>query len=62
MSINSQNTLVYSETEGKTIATVGVDNIIVVDTGDALLVLDKYRSGDVKKVVEQLEKDNPELL
>lgn len=62
LDIDSKNVLVYSNTEGKKIATVGVDNIIVVDTGDALLVLDKYRSGDVKTVVEQLQQDNPELL
>lgn len=61
VSIDTKNTLVYTDS-GKTIATVGVDNLIVVDTGDSILICDKYRSGDVKNVVEQLKKDNPELL
>ncbi len=40
----------------KLIALVGVKNLIVVDTGDALLVCKKNRSQDVKEIVEQLKK------
>ncbi|MEZ4569723.1 MAG: hypothetical protein R2849_05225 [Thermomicrobiales bacterium] len=36
------------------IALVGVDNLIVVDTGDALLVCDRSRAQDVKAVVDRL--------
>jgi mannose-1-phosphate guanylyltransferase len=32
-----------------------VDNLIIVDTADALLVADRSRSQDVKRVVEQLK-------
>ncbi|GAA5217698.1 mannose-1-phosphate guanylyltransferase/mannose-6-phosphate isomerase [Corallincola platygyrae] len=39
------------------IATVGLDNLIVVDTKDALLVADKSKVQDVKKVVDALKKD-----
>lgn len=38
----------------KLIAAVGVDNIIVVDTEDALLICDKDHAGDIKKVLENL--------
>lgn len=61
LSVDTKNTLVYSDS-GKTIATIGLDNVIVVDTGDALLICDKYRSGDVKTVVEKLKEDKPEVL
>jgi mannose-1-phosphate guanylyltransferase len=37
------------------IATVGLDNIIIVDTKDALLVAHKDKVQDVKKVVEALK-------
>ncbi len=40
----------------KLVALVGVKNIIVVDTGDALLVCKKSRAQDVKEIVEQLRK------
>lgn len=53
--VDTKNTLVYSET-GKLIATVGLRNKIIVETEDALLICDKYRSADVKKILEELKK------
>ena len=41
----------------KLVALVGVKNLIVVDTGDALLVCKKSRTQDVKDLVEQLKKN-----
>lgn len=38
----------------KLIATVGVKNLVIVDTEDALLVCDKESAGDIKKVLENL--------
>jgi mannose-1-phosphate guanylyltransferase len=37
------------------IATVGIDNLVIVDTKDALLVASKDKVQDVKKIVEQLK-------
>jgi len=37
------------------IATVGVDNLVIVDTKDALLVASKDKVQEVKKIVEQLK-------
>ncbi|MFA6027823.1 MAG: hypothetical protein WC752_02765 [Patescibacteria group bacterium] len=31
-------------------------NKIIVETEDALLICDKYRSADVKKIIEELKK------
>lgn len=60
---DTSNTLVYSSEKGKKIATIGVENLIIVDTGDALLICDKYKSQEVKKIVEQLEENgNTEVL
>lgn len=51
--IDSTNTFVQSE--DRLVAAVGVNNLIIVDTPDALLVLHPERSQDVKKVVSQLK-------
>ena len=40
---------------GRTVAVVGLDDVVVVDTGDALLVTRLDRAQDVKAVVEQLK-------
>jgi mannose-1-phosphate guanylyltransferase len=50
--IKSSNTLVFSD---KMVVTIGVDDLIIVQTDDAILICHKERSQDVKKVVEQLK-------
>ena len=40
---------------GRTIAVVGLDDVVVVDTPDALLVTTRSRAQEVKQVVEQLK-------
>jgi mannose-1-phosphate guanylyltransferase/mannose-6-phosphate isomerase len=51
---DSRNTLVHAT--GRLVTTLGVDNIIVVETADAVLVADRERSQDVKKLVSRLDK------
>ncbi len=55
LGIDCSGNLLYSFT-GKLIATVGLKDMIVVETEDAVLVCPKHRAGEVKKIVEQLEK------
>jgi mannose-1-phosphate guanylyltransferase/mannose-6-phosphate isomerase len=45
----------YIHSEGRIIAAVGIANAVIIDTPDALLVADRARSQDVKKVVDQLK-------
>jgi len=45
----------------RTIAMVDIDNLIVVDTGDALLISQKGSSQKVKKVVERLKESDSDL-
>ena len=49
----TRNTFVHSDT--RLVATIGVTDLIVVDTADAVLVADKNAAQDVKAVVRQLE-------
>ncbi len=46
----------------KLVEFVGVENLILVETEDAILVLNKDNAQDVKKVYERLEKENPTYL
>ncbi len=54
LNIDTSNSIIYGE-EGKLIATVGLDDVVIVDTKDALLVCSKSRAQDIKKVIEELE-------
>ncbi|KIS68959.1 putative Mannose-1-phosphate guanylyltransferase [Mycosarcoma maydis] len=46
---------------GRPIACLGVDDVVVVDTPDALLITTRARSQDVKKIVGRTKKVYPEL-
>ncbi|MFN8590292.1 MAG: sugar phosphate nucleotidyltransferase [Thermomicrobiales bacterium] len=50
----TRDSVVWSET-GRLIALVGLDNIAVVDTEDALLVVDRRDAQEVRRIVEQLK-------
>lgn len=53
IAIDARDSLVYGG--GKLTALIGVEQLIVVDTPDALLVCHNDRAQDVKKVVERLQ-------
>jgi len=54
IAINSKNNLIYAK--DKYIATIDIEDLIIVDTGDALLVSKKGSSQKVKEVVKELKK------
>ena len=51
----------YLRSEGPTIAAVGVDDLVVVATKDAVLVSHKHRAQDVKRIVDQLDRAGRDL-
>jgi len=51
----------YLRSEGPLVAAVGLDDMVVVATTDAVLVSHKSASQDVKRIVEQLERSGREL-
>ncbi len=53
---------VYAWVPGKVVALVGVHDLIVVDSGDALLITTKERSAEVKAVVDRLRQEGREDL
>ncbi|PIS11933.1 MAG: mannose-1-phosphate guanylyltransferase/mannose-6-phosphate isomerase [Bdellovibrio sp. CG10_big_fil_rev_8_21_14_0_10_47_8] len=58
--VHSKNNFVLPK-EDKKYAFVGVDDLIVVDTDDALLIAKRGQTQDVKLVVDRLNKENSKL-
>jgi mannose-1-phosphate guanylyltransferase/mannose-6-phosphate isomerase len=56
--VDSKNTFVQSE--DRLVAAVGVDNLMIIDTADALLVVHPDKAQEVKQVVARLKQQNHE--
>ena len=53
ITVNTKNCII--EGTDKLIATVGLNNLIIVDTKDATLICNKENAGEIKKVLENLK-------
>lgn len=47
----------YAHAEHRLVSVLGLENIIVVETADAVMVADKSKAQDVKKIVDHLKKN-----
>ncbi len=56
--IDSRNT--HIENHDRLVAAIGLDNLLIIDTPDALLVADKSKSQEVRQVVRQLKASHHE--
>jgi mannose-1-phosphate guanylyltransferase len=54
--IDTKECIIYGD--DRLIATIGVENLIIVDTGDAVLICDKKRDQDIKNLVKNIIQDN----
>ncbi|MCX6038883.1 MAG: mannose-1-phosphate guanylyltransferase [Chloroflexi bacterium] len=59
MPLETHNSLVYSSGK-KLIVTIGVDDLIVIDSGDALLVCHRDQAQQVRQVIANLKKSQRE--
>ncbi len=55
LAVDARGLLVHGG--GKLVAAIGVEDLVIVETDDALLVCARNRAQDVKKIVEQLKKE-----
>lgn len=55
LAIDTKGCVVFGQS-GKLIATYGVKNLAIIDTASALLVLDKNRACEMKKITKKLQK------
>lgn len=53
---STQDSYVFST--GRLVSTLGINNLIIVDTKDALLIADKHQVQDVKKIVSRVKAAN----
>lgn len=60
VSHNTQGCYIHSDETNRVIATVGLRNLVIVDTPDALLIADRSHTQDVKHIVGQLKRNNDE--
>jgi len=51
-----KNTYIYSS--NRLVSAIGVSDLVIVDTQDALLIADKNHSQNIKNIVNQLKKEN----
>ena len=61
LALDARENIVYGE-PGSLTALVGVEGLVVVRAGDAVLVCPKERAQEVKAVVERLAEEGPEFL
>jgi glycine cleavage system H lipoate-binding protein len=60
--VETQDSLVYVNQEHRLIVTIGVNDLVVVDTGDVLLVCRKEQAQKVRQVVERLKNAGQEYI
>ncbi|HLF73777.1 MAG TPA: mannose-1-phosphate guanylyltransferase [Anaerolineales bacterium] len=60
LALDTHNTLVYSENDERLVVTIGLDDMVVVDTGDVLMICKVDQSQKVRDVVEHLKKHHQE--
>ena len=56
VTLDSQDLIIWGA-QDKLIATLGIKNLVIVDTPDALMVIEKSRAQEVKKILAQLKKE-----
>jgi mannose-1-phosphate guanylyltransferase len=52
-----QNNIIFNARPGCRIALLGVNDLIVVQTEDALLIANRHQADDIKKIVDLLPKE-----
>lgn len=60
LTIDTKDSIIYSS--GKLVATVGLKNVIIVETPDAIMVCPKDKAQDVKKIVDKIKLNGQEEL
>jgi len=60
LALDTHNTLVYSDDKQRLVVTIGLDDMVIVETRDALLICKTDQSQRVRDVVEHLKKHRQE--
>jgi hypothetical protein len=60
--INTQDSLIYMDQDRRLIVTIGVEDLVVVDTGDVVLVCRKDQAQKVRQVVGELKQSDTKYI
>lgn len=60
MMLDTQGTLICGDSSEHLIVTIGVEDLIIIDSGDAILVCDRKHAQKVREVVDQLKQQGRE--
>ncbi len=60
--IDTHRSLVFASQQPRLIVMIGVDDLVVVDTGDVLMVCQKDQAQKVRQVVQQLKESGQQYL
>jgi mannose-1-phosphate guanylyltransferase len=60
--LDTHNSLIYADSKDRLVVTIGVDNLVLVDTGDALLICRRDQAQKVRQVVNQLKAQGSKYL
>lgn len=56
-SLNTKNTIISNDSK-QLIATIGVDDLVIVSTGDVVMIAKKENAAEIKDLVNKLKEDN----
>lgn len=54
LDVDSHNTLVYTTDSERLVVTVGLDDLVIVDTGDVLMICDRDQAQKVRQAVQKM--------
>lgn len=60
--LDTRDSLIYVDRERRLIVTIGVEDLVVVDTDDVLLVCRKDQAQKVREIVDKLSEEEPKYL
>jgi mannose-1-phosphate guanylyltransferase len=60
--LDTSDSLIFSDQDQRLIVTIGVENLVVVDTDDVLLVCSKNQAQNVRQIVTQLRQSGQEFV
>ena len=60
LAVDTHNTLIYSTNDQRLVVTIGLDDIVVVDSDEVLMICKTDQAQKVRDVVEHLKKHNQE--
>jgi mannose-1-phosphate guanylyltransferase len=60
LGIGSTSSLIYESLDDKIVTTLGIDNLIIIDTPDALMICTREKAQQIKEIINNLKEGHLE--